>query len=134
MSDRNLEKIVTSWQQSFEGGERVPVGSLFELSIKKFDRGQNFIVNVPNRGSFRCHQKELFDLFALQKSPPEPLLYFASRQGKVVHPLEFFHCAIAAVVHNGYGIVTLEFPESKTFIGTLVLSYRGNFRECKGVQ
>lgn len=126
MSDTNLEKVLTKFKQSLEGGKSIPVGSLFTLSIKKFNEG--LIVNVPNLGSHKFSLEEL-EKFALQKSLSEPLLYFASRQGKVVRPLDFFHGAIAAVAHHGYGIVTLEFPESRTFIGTLALSYRGHLRQ-----
>jgi hypothetical protein len=88
--------------------------------------GNDLDLLVPNVGSFSFSKKQLRG-FALEHCLPMSLfdlMNFVDKK-QISCPSLFFQASLTALsLGHGYGVINLEYPDSRAFIATVGLSYR----------
>lgn len=104
-------------------------GSLYCATLTRVDRNNQRII-FPNGCLITCPCQEMLDIaseYSLPVSPDEmaPLLL----PQPLDNPIDFFRSRVIVVaIISGYGNVTVKYHDSKSFIGTVEISYRGQRR------
>jgi hypothetical protein len=102
--------------------------SPYSASLKRIGK-DNQRICFPNRHSITCHYKELFDIAKEYSLPPSPLdmtTLLLEPPSPSDSPIDFFRSrVIILAIISGFGIVRVEFPDPRYFIGKVEISYRG---------
>jgi hypothetical protein len=88
--------------------------------------GNNLQLLVPNVGNFSFSKEQIGD-FALKHSLPISLFDLMNlvEKKEINCPSLFLQAALTALsLEHGYGVINLEYPDTRTFIGTVGSSYR----------
>ncbi|MDP5338618.1 MAG: hypothetical protein NWQ28_08605 [Nodularia sp. (in: cyanobacteria)] len=100
-------------------------GCPFNCTLRTVE-GNNLNLVVPNVKSFHFSKQQLRD-FALENCLPTSLvkLMSAIESKEFSCPSQFFQAALTALsLGRGYGVINLEYPDTRAFIATVSLSYR----------
>lgn len=100
-------------------------GCLLDFRLRTIE-GNNLDLLVPNVGSFSFSKEQLGD-FALEHSLPISLFNLMNLvENKEINcPSLFLQASLTALsLGHGYGVINLEYPDTRTFIVTVGPSYR----------
>jgi hypothetical protein len=120
--DNELEKLVEVLEKL---SEHHSTSSPLTLNLRRVDR--NYLdLQMPNVNRFRCHRDE-FEAFAAERNLPRTLAILTPLlvEGRIDNPLLFFYASLTALaLENGYGHIKIDYPDSRSFVGTLGITYR----------
>jgi hypothetical protein len=101
-------------------------GSSYCAVLERVSKENQRII-FPNGCSIACSYKELIDIaseYNLPSSPSEMITLLS--QQNLYNPMDFFRSRVIVVaVVSGFGNVKVKLKDSKSFIGTVEISYRG---------
>lgn len=109
-------------------------GCPFNCTVRTVD-GDHLNLVVPNVKSFHFSKKQL-EYFALDKSLPTSLVELMNviESKEFSCPSRFFQAALTALsLGRGYGVINLEYPDTRAFIATVSPSYRVCMRTNKTI-
>jgi hypothetical protein len=104
--------------------------SPYYASLKRIGKNNQKII-FPNRHSITCPCEELIDIAKEYSLPPSPLgMTTLLSEQPPDNPIDFFRSRVIVVaIISGFGIVRVEFPDSRSFIGKVEIFYRGQRRK-----
>ncbi|BBD63621.1 hypothetical protein NIES2109_64960 (plasmid) [Nostoc sp. HK-01] len=122
-SQQSLKECLDSLPRLF--GTQSP----YYASLKRIGKDDQRIV-FPNRHSITCPYQELINIAKEYSLPPSPLeITTLLSESPSDNPIDFFRSRVIAVaIISGFGIVRVEFPDSRSFIGKVEIFYRGQQR------
>lgn len=100
--------------------------SPYYASLKRVGKDKQRIT-FPNRHSITCPYEELIDVAKEYGLTPSPLgMTTLLSQQPPNSAIDFFRSRVIVVaIISGFGIVRVEFPDSRSFIGKVEIFYRG---------
>jgi hypothetical protein len=126
-NDKSVSMTQLSLKEYFESLSRsIEAGSSYCAFLERAGRENQRII-FPNGCSIACPYEELIDIaseYNLPSSPSEMVTLLT--QQPLHNPLDFFRSRVIVVaVVSGFGNVRVELKDSRSFIGTVEISYRG---------
>lgn len=114
----------------FESLSKLIEGSSYCAFLERVGRDNQRII-FPNGCLITCSCKEMLDIaseYSLPKSPSEMTTLLLPQP--LHNPIDFFRSRVIVVaIISGFGNVRVEYCDSKSFIGTVEISYRGQRRK-----
>ncbi|MBW4512895.1 MAG: hypothetical protein KME64_41365 [Scytonematopsis contorta HA4267-MV1] len=105
----------------------IETGSSYCAFLERLGKEKQRII-FPNGCLITCNYQELIDIASEYSLPSSPTGMVTLLLEQPLHnPVEFFRSrVIALAIISGFGNVRVELKDSRSFIGTVEISYRGH--------